>query len=449
MHKNALGRSLVFLNGDFNFMVQGEKASRLGISGAALPTVGDSGNYIARSRIWAPTLSHCVECFQDEPTRIGKASNAAGDFYFIATRIDRIYTSLLPLQHTLLNFKTFAIGNISTSLEKTGSDHLPVGVTISVKRSLPVESQPMPRWVAEHALLAKKKFDELQQRVDFEALSPFAALMATKILIKHAGELTEKEAFAEDSSGPAVRMQLILQLSRAIASQDGNLARKVVRDLPELMQIIEVCGDKVWILDQNALDKLTQGVARRAIEVELENANSTDKTSKPRGGRSASLNRKSLLWAPLSRKMLNVATLRSDGTVTQNDDEKAEELAKHWGKTLEEKLIDGADAELFLSEFAGDFHFENIRPPDQNVIEKFVARARHSAPGPDGLPYGAWKSTGSVGSRVLFRVLVELASGTLPPQEFNESLGIYPAQGTSDEDSSTLAKRAASDTRPH
>ena len=38
--------------------------------------------------------------------------------------------------------------------------------------------------------------------------------------------------------------------------------------------------------------------------------------------------------------------------------------------------------------------------------------------------------------------------GTRPPESFNESLGIYPAKGTADDDSDYLVKRAASDTRP-
>jgi hypothetical protein len=41
-----------------------------------------------------------------------------------------------------------------------------------------------------------------------------------------------------------------------------------------------------------------------------------------------------------------------------------------------------------------------------------------------------------------------MMEGTQPPNEFNDSLGIYPAKGTADDDSALLARRAASDTRP-
>jgi hypothetical protein len=145
---------------------------------------------------------------------------------------------------------------------------------------------------------------------------------------------------------------------------------------------------------------------------------------------------------------MNVAIVRSDGSVTQGDEEKATELASFWGKTFEEKHIDKDDASAFLREFGGDFNFKHIRPPDQAVIEGFLKRARRSAPGPDGLPYGAWRATKSKGSGTLFRVLQELSNGAAASDGFNDSLGIYPAKGTQDDDSESLGKRAASDTRP-
>ena len=88
--------------------------------------------------------------------------------------------------------------------------------------------------------------------------------------MRSAGKITEKEAFRKDAAGPTVRMQLILQLSRALAAQDGKLARKVIRDLPELANCIESHGDRVWIIDQNLLDALTQSIARKSIDKEIE-----------------------------------------------------------------------------------------------------------------------------------------------------------------------------------
>ena len=100
----------------------------------------------------------------------------------------------------------------------------------------------MARWVAEHPLLAEN-FAKLSEVVNYDAMEPFTALAATKVVLKRAGKLTEKMAFAKDSADPAVGMQLILQLARALATQDARLAARVSRDLPELHDVIEVGHD--------------------------------------------------------------------------------------------------------------------------------------------------------------------------------------------------------------
>ena len=133
---NSSGRSVSFVAGDFNFSPQGEKASRVGIDGVSFPTVADSGHHARRGRVWAPALRDTVEFHQPEPSRIGTANNSDGDHYIIASRLDRIYSSFLPLQHTLINIKTTTIGNVSSSIgvSANGSDHVAIGVIISIKR---------------------------------------------------------------------------------------------------------------------------------------------------------------------------------------------------------------------------------------------------------------------------------------------------------------------------
>ncbi len=46
---------------------------------------------------WAPFTDISSEHYQPEPTRIGHNPHNTNDKYLIASRIDRIYSSLLPL----------------------------------------------------------------------------------------------------------------------------------------------------------------------------------------------------------------------------------------------------------------------------------------------------------------------------------------------------------------
>ena len=444
--RNSLGRSIAFIGGDFNYIPAGEKAARVGVDGSSFPTVDDASSHISKGRPWASVLRQCVELFQPDDTRIGAASNGQGDHYFIASRIDRLYASWLPLQHSLLNVKTCTIDRIACQ-STNGSDHVAVGCTISIKQSAQASCQPIPRWLANHPLF-QETFNKLVAHVDLEKLEPFVALRVMKILMRKASRMAAKLALKSDEQSPAIKMQLVLQFSRALASQDSWLACRVLEDLPVLHDLVEVDDGRVAIINHSKLDEVTQGIVREAIADEIELANKSAGTKRARGGRLAALHRQSLLWAPFAKKAINVAIIRSDGSVTCNAEQKACELGQFWGNTFSAKNVDVADAHCFLQEFGCSFQFNSTRLPGQKQIESFLACAQHSAAGPDGIPYGAWRATYSVGSRVLFRVLAHLCAGNTPPDDFNESLGIFPAKGTSDDDSALLLKRAASDTRP-
>ena len=43
--------------------------------------------------------------------------------------------------------------------------------------------------------------------------------------------------------------------------------------------------------------------------------------------------------------------VRRDGTLADDEDDKAEELAKFWGNTVAEKQVDEVDASNFLLDF--------------------------------------------------------------------------------------------------
>ena len=79
-------------------------------------------------------------------------------------------------------------------------------------------------------------------------MDPFSALSATKVVLRRAGKAAEKEALAKECCRPEVRMQLILQVARAIASQ-------ILKDLPVLQNIVEVGPDDIWILDQGGMGR--------------------------------------------------------------------------------------------------------------------------------------------------------------------------------------------------
>ena len=57
---------------------------------------------------------------------------------------------------------------------------------------------------------------------------------------------------------------------------------------------------------------------------------------------------------------------------------------------------------------------EENQLPRQSHIENFLKRATPSAPGPDGIPYSAWKASCTAGSIVLHKALRAMMNGPPP-----------------------------------
>ena len=143
--------SLAITAGDFNFASRGEEPVRIAHAGAAQPHIKNRWLDTTRQRKWAPVLAPCVEIFQGEATRLGKAKNAQKDAYWIASRLDRIYFSWSPWQFSLANVSAMTVGSLAQIGKAADSDHVGVGAKISTKSAVPPGEQPMPRWLVEHA----------------------------------------------------------------------------------------------------------------------------------------------------------------------------------------------------------------------------------------------------------------------------------------------------------
>ena len=63
-------------------------------------------------------------------------------------------------------------------------------------------------------------------------------------------------------------------------------------------------------------------------------------------------------------------------------------------------------------------HFRET--PEQ--YEHYLKKAKHSAPGPDGIPYAAWKVSGQYGKDTLMQLSGWVQEGMPPPKGFNDSL---------------------------
>ena len=62
---------------------------------------------------------------------------------------------------------------------------------------------------------------------------------------------------------------------------------------------------------------------------------------------------------------------------------------------------------------------------DRTEFDELIAMKKDSAPGPDGIPYGAYRCAGRLGSQFLFNAYKYLLEGGTVPEHFAESRTVF------------------------
>jgi hypothetical protein len=304
-------RSLAVTAGDFNFLSKGEQPVRIAHAGAAHPNIKSRWLDTTRQRKWAPVLAPCVEIYQGEATRMGKAKNAQKDAYWIASRLDRIYFSWSPWQFSLATVSARTVGNLAEMGQTADSDHVGVGVKVSTKSAVPPGEQPLPRWLVNHTEY-KRCLTERLEWCDLSSLAPYEALRKVKLIMRQAGKQAQRNLSDGPPETAAQKMQLILQLARGIATQDAIITEKVLVKLPLLQRAVQVVNcAQVVVSDQQALDNFSMEVANEALELEKRKATEKNAAGEPRDGRMAALSRLLKVWFPFSRKAVSVSIIKA------------------------------------------------------------------------------------------------------------------------------------------
>ena len=118
------------------------------------------------------------------------------------------------------------------------------------------------------------------------------------------------------------------------------------------------------------------------------------------------------------------------------------------GEAFKPKLTEEVEAASFLATYGVKLDLLALRPRTEMDIACFLRRIKHSAPGPNGVPYAAWRAAGGSGTRVLYRVMCEIMEGKGKPFGFNFSISAFPEKGEQEGDSREEVTRDPADTRP-
>ena len=103
--------------------------------------------------------------------------------------------------------------------------------------------------------------------------------------------------------------------------------------------------------------------------------------------------------------------VKPDGKVAKTPHEAGDALKEHWARVVSEQPASLAKGKEILDKFGEKLDLPTLAMPGRTDIERVLRGAHHSMLGPGGLYYSCWQGAGAAASRVLYRVLVEIASG--------------------------------------
>ena len=125
--------------------------------------------------------------------------------------------------------------------------------------------------------------------------------------------------------------------------------------------------------------------------------------------------------------MLCLSTVTDEeGHPLENEDESGRGLCEYW-RTIFQARVEGPrhhqheDILRYVQRAPDDIRWTI----DKTAFDDLIVLKKHSAPGPDGIPCGAYKCAGNLGSQFLFSAYRALLEGGTVPDHFAESTTVF------------------------
>ena len=290
-------------------------------------------------------------------------------------------------------------------------------------------------------------------RIPIQHLPPTQRHEAHKSILKAvAKEVRDSEStlrpFAVDS-----RSNFLVAAARASWYNDLTLAKSLLSRHPGAADVIYIEGGQIFFHDpekfKQDFDIMKNEKLRRDRETttaDFAELPRTEANASKLRGKMACLTRLAKLWVPIGRILhLSGAILPSGDVVRGPKVRKA--LHTEWAPTFAERETDEHLGNLVANRFCSKLDWSLLETITIVSFLSFLCSVCDSAPGPDGLPYAAWRAVGFAGAESLFLLYIYFTAGNLPPPSFNSSSFVFPPKGSSPSDRTEVI-RSSRDTRP-
>jgi hypothetical protein len=272
-----------------------------------------------------------------------------------------------------------------------------------------------------------------------------ARLGMAKSILHSAAVVTKRLAAAIGANSTPEKLHWALLAYRG--ARQGIAGDKLLRRAADAYALL-----RDWLQDGpqagnlDSLAKVVADLSARHFDEEIVAVQAGGELSRPKvRSRLSQLHVLAATWRSHRRRISLVAVINDDGVPLESPEAAADLLAGHWGLVFAAKSIE-ADAALAIMQFT------QVVPPglswaiDREGFHEVMAKPRDSAPGPDGIPFGAWRAAGPAFYDIMFSAFSSFMSGALLPDGFNECNLAFIPKG--DDPHDALVARTPATTRP-
>ena len=239
--------------------------------------------------------------------------------------------------------------------------------------------------------------------------------------------------------------------ARAVWNNHDKVLTRMLQQHTHLQQYLTVSSNSIAWIDRDGFAAAHSSAKAKAAQEKqqmLEAGAAPAQDTKSNTCQVSNIVRAAKLWLPFSSRMVLTAVQVDDKAI--NDPEGiGAALSEGWSRTFAvAPSIDTAQAQHYLETHAVPMDFSKCKPPTKAQVAELINKLPDSAPGPDGLPYSAWKAGGAESIDTTYNLIMHNLVRGMQHETYNDSLTVFLPRGEEETDTQYNTTRKVADTRP-
>jgi endonuclease/exonuclease/phosphatase family metal-dependent hydrolase len=373
-----------------------------------------------------------TELYQPHYTRRGMSGGVITNL----SRIDRIYSNG-PTCELLDRHPVVATYGIVTNT-LSPSDHIPITVKFFPAPAGPPVHSSIPAWVAKHKFFPSA-VAQLWRTACHVPGGPMARLAVAKEVLHAAATITKAKAGEIGFESTPERLHWALSAFRGIRAGAAGLPhlRRAAAAFPDLIPWLP---GGINAGDLHKLGDMVADLAAKSLNTDILEAIADEGPPSTKGRtRLSKMHALAATWRSQRRRLSLATIVDTNGIPQARTEDAAKLLEQFWEPIFRAKTID-PEAALRVMPFTPKVPEGLAWRVDRTIFRELVACPRDGAPGPDGLPYSAWRCAGIAFSDILFEAYEAFMDGEPLPADFNECLLVFIPKGDEPGDRGTVVR---------